>query len=247
VIIPRSVSSIGASAFGFCSSLSTISVDALNLFFSSIDGVLFDKSQTRLIQCPGGKTGTYTVPNGVTNVQDSAFASCVNLTRVILPESVVAIGAECFSSCTRLISITFGSRLASIGDYAFYYCPNLTSLYFKGNAPSIGSNLFGNTEKAIVYYLPGTTDWESSFGDRPAVLWNSQIQKNDQAFGVRTNCFGFTMTGTSNLVIVVEACTNLCDPAWCPLRTNTLTEGSLYFSDPGWTNYPGRFYRLRAP
>lgn len=68
----------------------------------------------------------------------------------------------------------------------------------------------------------------------------------DASFGVRTNQFGFTITGTSNLVIVVEASTNLAGPAWYPLQTNTLAGGSSYFSDPQWSNYSARFYRLTA-
>jgi hypothetical protein len=48
------------------------------------------------------------------------------------------------------------------------------------------------------------------------------------------------------LVIVVEACTNLANPIWLSLSTNILTGDSSYFSDPQWTNYPGRFYRLRS-
>jgi hypothetical protein len=67
------------------------------------------------------------------------------------------------------------------------------------------------------------------------------------SFGVRTNRFGFTILGTSNLVIVVEACTNLANPVWTPVGTNTLTGGSSYFSDSQWTNYPTRLYRLRSP
>ena len=62
--------------------------------------------------------------------------------------------------------------------------------------------------------------------------------------GVRTNQFGFNIIGTSNIVVVVEASTNLANPTWSPLRTNTLTGGSAYFSDPQWTNYSSRFYRL---
>jgi hypothetical protein len=73
------------------------------------------------------------------------------------------------------------------------------------------------------------------------------INVSGASFGVRTNQFGFTISGTSNLVIVVEACTNLTNPIWVPLGTNTLTGGSSYFSDPSWTNYPARFYRLRSP
>jgi hypothetical protein len=48
-------------------------------------------------------------------------------------------------------------------------------------------------------------------------------------------------------VIVVEACTNLANPLWLSLETNTLSGGSCYFSDPLWTNQPARFYRLRSP
>ena len=81
----------------------------------------------------------------------------------------------------------------------------------------------------------------------PAVLWNPQVQTRDASFGVRTNQFGFNITGTSGLVVVVEACTNLANPVWSPVETNTLTGDSSYFSDPQWTNYPSRFYRLRSP
>ena len=80
---------------------------------------------------------------------------------------------------------------------------------------------------------------------------------------MRSNRFGFNITGGSNLVIVVEACTNLANPTWSPLATNILTtslsytyttngakmstNSFAYFSDPQWTNYPARFYRLRSP
>jgi hypothetical protein len=68
---------------------------------------------------------------------------------------------------------------------------------------------------------------------------------------VRTNCFGFNITGTSNLVVVVEAC-SLANPTWIPVGTNKLntfvgTNGTSYFSDSQWTNYPVRCYRLRSP
>ena len=112
--------------------------------------------------------------------------------------------------------------------------------------------MFHGDSSAIVYYLPGMTGWSSTYDGLPAVLWNPRVQTGDASFGVRTNRFGFTITGSSNLVIVVEACTNLANPIWTPLGTNTLnifigTNGTSYFSDPQWTNYPGRFYRFRSP
>jgi hypothetical protein len=64
---------------------------------------------------------------------------------------------------------------------------------------------------------------------------------------VQTNGFGFIISWATNSPVVVEASTTLVNPIWAPLSTNTLTGGSSYFSDPEWSNYPSRFYRLRSP
>ena len=73
------------------------------------------------------------------------------------------------------------------------------------------------------------------------------ILNYDPSFGVRTNRFGFTISWATNNPVVVEACTNLANPIWFPVKTNTLTGGWCYFSDPQWTNYPICCYRLRSP
>ena len=92
--------------------------------------------------------------------------------------------------------------------------------------------------------------WGATFGDRPTALWvlpNPLILNNGPSFGVQTDGFGFIISWATNLPVVGEACPNLTSPNWSPLRTNTLTGGWSYFSDPQWTNYPARFYRLRSP
>lgn len=70
VNIPASVTSIGGSAFS-CSGL--ISVDAGNPNYSSLDGVLFDKNRTTLLQCPTSKTGNYSIPSSVLYIGYDAF------------------------------------------------------------------------------------------------------------------------------------------------------------------------------
>jgi hypothetical protein len=225
VTIPGSVTSIGGVVFYGCAGLTAIMVDTNNPAYSSVAGVLFNKNQTTLVEYPGGKAGSYTVPTDVTSLGSDAFGDCTSLTSVTIPNSVT-----------------------SIGDQAFFYCPNLAGISFQGNAPSVGSGVFSRDDNATVYYLPGKTGWgATTFAGRPAVLWNPQFQANDASFGVRTNRFGFNITGTINIPIVVEACTNLGNSTWVPLQSCTLTNGSLYFSDPDWTNHPGRFYRIRSP
>ena len=252
VTIPGSVTSIGLLPFYGCGSLSAITVDAENSVYSSVDGVLVNKSQTTLIEYPGGKAGSYTIPNSVTSIGDYAFYLC-SLTNVMVGNSVTSIGVYAFYSCNSLTNVTIGNSVTNIEDYAFWGCANLTGVYFKGNAPgSIGSGVFNNGsggyDPATVYYLPGTTGWNSpTFGGLLTALWKPQVQTANDSFGVQTNQFGFNITWASGMVVVVEACTNFSNPVWQPVQTNTLTGGSSYFSDPQWTNYPGRFYRLRSP
>jgi hypothetical protein len=123
----------------------------------------------------------------------------------------------------------------------------------KGSFKSVilRDSIFLESYLATIYYLPGTSGWSYTFFSHPdgppAVLWNLQAVTSDPSFGVRMNHFGFNITGSSNLVIVVEACTNLAYPTWIPVQTNTLAGGSSYFSDSQWTNYPACFYRLSSP
>jgi len=269
--IGAGVTSIGIYAFSSCASLAAITVHALNPSYSSTNGVLFNKNQSSLIQYPGGRAGSYMVPNGVANIGSYAFAYCGSLNSVTLPDTVTNIEPYAFASCTGLTNIAIGNGLTTIVDWtfpdctnlatismggsvtniskeAFRSCTNLTGLYFQGNAPSLGYPAqFTNDTKATVYYLPGTTGWSSTFGGRPTALWLPQVLTGDASFGVRTNQFGFHVAWASGRVVVVEACTNLSNSIWSPLQTNTLTDVLSYFSDPDWTNYPGRFYRLRSP
>jgi hypothetical protein len=134
-------------------------------------------------------------------------------------------------------------------NYSFGYCYNMTNIYFNGDAPAVDSTVFTLDTNLTAYYLPGTTGWQvfTATTGVPTVLWNPLIQTGDGNFGIRKNQFGFDITGTTNIPIVVEACTNLVHPVWIPLQSLVLTNGLFYFSDPQWTNYPGRYYRISSP
>jgi hypothetical protein len=199
-----------------------------------------------------GSGGDVTIPsttNGllVTSIGYTAFYDCDSVTCVTIPSTVTSIGNEAFDLCSSLNSVTIGSGVTKIGSYAFYACFSLNNVFFQGNAPSNDATLFADDSNVTVYYLPGTTGWGADFGDFPTMLWNPQVQTGNASFGVLINQFGFNITGSSNLMIVVEACANLANPVWTPLETNTLTGGVSDVADPQWTNYPERFYRFRSP
>jgi len=251
VAIPDSVTSLGLNVFDRCTGLTNISVDPANPTFSSMAGVLFDRSQMTLIEYPCGKTGSYSISSGVNTIGDSAFSQCTGLTGVIIPDSVTSIGVDAFAFCTSLTSVTIGSGLinslfSGLGSYAFSDCPKLAKVYIRGNSPTPANDLtvFSGDTNAIVYYQPDTTGWGALFDGLPT--WNPQLSGGGSNMGVQNHQFGFSISGNNNLVVVVEACTNVAGPVWLSVSTNTLAGGTNYFSDPQWTNYPARFYRLSA-
>jgi hypothetical protein len=119
IIIPDGVARIHPDMFDGCTNLTSITVDTDNANYSSIDGVLFNKNKTTLIQFPRGKGGSYTIPTSVTSIGESAFAGCTNLTSITIPSSVTSIGNHAFYGCTNLTSIAIPSSVTSIGRSAF--------------------------------------------------------------------------------------------------------------------------------
>ncbi|MCR5485667.1 MAG: leucine-rich repeat protein [Clostridiales bacterium] len=95
IIIPKDVALIGSGAFDGCVSLERITVKSSNSEYKSIDGVLFDRDGKELILYPSGrKNELYTVPDGVTTIDDGAFSECVYLKSLIIPKKVDTINGE---------------------------------------------------------------------------------------------------------------------------------------------------------
>ena len=138
IAIPASVTSIGDYAFTDCTGLASTTVDELNSSYSSVDGVLFNKAQSTLIQYPCGKSGNYTIPDSVTSIGIDAFSKCINLTGITIPDSVTSIGSMAFYRCNSLTSVTIPNSVIDIGLDAFSGCTGLTSITIGAGATSIG-------------------------------------------------------------------------------------------------------------
>ena len=140
ITIPNSVTSIGSSAFSSCSALASIVVSENNSAFSGDHGILYDKNKTQIIYVPRAIQGAITVPDSVTSIGESVFASCSGLTSVTIGGNVTSIGRYAFSGCSGLTSVTIPESVTSIDDYAFYNCTGLTSITIPDSVTSIGDS-----------------------------------------------------------------------------------------------------------
>jgi hypothetical protein len=155
IAIPASVTSIGDNAFYGCSALAAIDVNPGNPIYASQNGVLFNKTLTALIQCPGGKAGSFTIPNGVTEIAKGAFSRCHLLVSVTVPGTISILGDQLFQYCTALSSVTLPSGLKAIGNSTFYGCSNLSSINIPAGVEYIGSNAFANCYALSYLSIPG--------------------------------------------------------------------------------------------
>jgi len=222
VTVPASVQTIGLAAFRPCYELQAITVVAENSSYTSEGGVLFDKSRTRLIQCPGGKTGHYTIPFSVLSIDSFSFEGCRQLTGITVPVSTTQVGGD-----------------------LFYDCRSLPDVYFRGAAAGRSSSHHEDDE-VTVYHSPDAAGWGAIYDGHPTVLWNPQILTAGEAFGMKTNGFGFHFTESDGGLVVTETCTDLADGVWRPVQTNSMDGGTVYFLDSAANGRSG-FYRLSMP
>ena len=107
--IPANVTGIGTSPFYNCRSLENINTDEANKWYTTVDGVLYNKDKTELINYPAGKKdSSYVIPEGIRTIREKAFYGCLNLCELTIPDSVTEIESGAFE-CSSLISDEYGT------------------------------------------------------------------------------------------------------------------------------------------
>lgn len=164
IIIPNSLTHIGAQSFQNCSGLTSCT---FGNSLKTIGGYAFDNC---------GFTSV-TIPNSVVSIEDGAFSSCGSLTSVTIGTSVSQMGDGVFGFCNRLNSITFhckeigdgwfwsnesiktieiGDEVTKIGNKSFYHCTGLTSVVIPGTVKSIGESAFEGSNLTSVTMMTDT-------------------------------------------------------------------------------------------
>ena len=159
--VTAKVSYLNGSAFFGANSLKNFTVAKSNVNFTVFDGVLFNKTASKIVAYPAAKSGAYTIKDGVTSIGDYAFGyakiknidlnkterigewafAFSSLESLIIPDNVVALSASSFAYNFNLKAVTLGGGLTEIPKNAFYM-GNITELSVPKNIAVIGPNAF---------------------------------------------------------------------------------------------------------
>ena len=194
--IPAFVASIGDTAFSGCNSLTAINVDVANLNYSSYFGVLYNKSQTSLINAPS------------------------QISIVIIPNTIVVISEYAFQGCNAITSITIPSSVTTIGNYTFRGMGNLTAIIVDVANPNFSSNdgvLYNKDQSNLINFpsrksgsftIPASVITISNRAftgclDLTGVLIPSSVLViGDNAFANNTNLTAVTFAANSSLITI---------------------------------------------
>ena len=106
------------------------------------------------------------IPEGITELDDSAFSYCTSLRRITLPKSLIKIGDYAFHNC-RLEEMIIPEKVEEIGKYSFAYCSNLKSISLPNSLRKIGQYSFYECQSLKNIKVPeGVEEIQfRSFGD----------------------------------------------------------------------------------
>ena len=219
---------IGAYAFGNCSSLASVSI-------------------------PSGVTsiGTYpfyycysisyvTIPSDVTSLVASAFVSCYSLKFVSIPSGVTSIGNSAFSSCNSLTSVSIPSGVTSIGNNAFYYCYSLASATIPSGVTSINTYAFNSCNSLASVSIPsGVTSIGTYAFTYCHSLASVSIPSGVTSIGAQTfyNCYGmeeYHFKPTTPPTLAANALTNIQSDCKIYVPSESLT---AYQEAANWSTY----------
>ena len=139
-----------------------------------------------------------TIPEGVTEIGESAFKYCYSLENVKLPKSLLSIGDNAFSDCVNLTNIVIPNSVTTIGDSAFYNCRSLTNIEIPNSVTIIGYNAFSGCSSLTSVVIPNSVTTIGS-----AAFYNCRSLTNIEIPNSVTTIEGYAFSGCDNLKSVV--------------------------------------------
>ena len=191
VTISKNIQSISLDSFSItfnpfydCIYMKNIYVDNNNKYFTSVDGVLYNKDKTKLLFYPSYRSEkSYSVLDSVTEIEIGAFQRNGILTSITLPKGLKNIGKEAFYSCTSLKKIEIPSGIKKIDDSLFYNCKSLTDISLPNTITEIGEYAFTHCSALRNITIPKSVKKLKCFAfEQCTMLDTCTVENNDMVF-----------------------------------------------------------------
>lgn len=161
ITLPASLVSLGDGTFVSCEGLTDIYVKEDSSRYKSIDGVLFSADGTELIAFPSGRKKSYTIPDGVVSIGDSAFKGAYRLKGVVFPSGLKSIGKSAFMQCYEISELNFPNTLAVLEEDAFCACDGLTNVVIPVSVESFDTGAFSQCDNLKnITFVSASTNFE---------------------------------------------------------------------------------------
>lgn len=218
ISIPAEVNQIGDGAFEGCGSLENIFVSKDNSYFQSNDGILFANEGKTILAYPAGKkTRDFIIPEGVTEIANSAFKNC-SVQTLIMPETITRIGSESFYNCYNLKAAAVPDGIESLPRGVFAYCGHLTQIGIPASVKEISDKVFDGCDELTDVYYPGSeNEWnaitigaENDPLSKASFHWNTEFSAEDVLYTY------FTFTDTGDDTCTVSKYTGFSDAVFIP-------------------------------
>ncbi len=155
VRLPASVEKIGYCAFKDCGNIAKFEVTEGNPNFCAVDGILYSKDMTTLIQYPAAKPDTsFRIPEGVTHICGYAFSGCKALMEVTIGPNVTYLGDRAFYDCPSLVHANYCATACEKAECIFENCSKLTNVIIGENVTRLPDGLFSSCEAMEEITLP---------------------------------------------------------------------------------------------
>ena len=159
IILPTTIQFLSRRSFEECPNLEYVEVSSKHDSFgcsyckcSNLNKII--SQDQLLIKVPANVTGTFVVPQNITQISEGCFCGCNQITDIIFPSQINAIGPLAFSKCSSLTTLTIPKSVTFIGESAFRECENLRWVLLPNTLSKLSANLFAycpNLEHVYVY------------------------------------------------------------------------------------------------
>ena len=214
------VTSIGDSAFYYCSGITSITIP------DSVTSI-----GERAFRWCNGLTNIE-IPNGVTSIGKEVFEGCSSVTSIEIPNSVTSIGQSAFASCSSVTSIEIPNSVTSIGNNAFGGCNSLTSIEIPNSVTSIGVNVFSYCNSLTSIEIPNSVTSIGGDGAFFACESLTSIEIPNSVTSIGDNAFAYCSSLTS--IEIPNSITSIGNEAFAYCKS--LTDVYYSGSESEWNN-----------